>query len=422
MRWRGLLFKSCVAALLAATATLASNRRPPIMIVPGAPGTELVDSATGEIVFPNVWLMSIKNGTDQLALPLDDPERTSVVAGGLLRSVRVVGLKFPVRAYNGLEKKLKSLGYRPGDWNAPTAAAEYFYFPYDWRQSFETTGRRFARELDAFYRRSPPGTPPAIVLGHSLGGLVARYALMYGEVPLGAAGPMPAVSWAGSAHIGTLFLVATPNEGTFLALKRLEKGIYYRNHRGAFSAETLFSYPSVFDMIPAHLQPLVDAAGQPLPFGLDNPNDWERIGWSVVDPRKKSTIPYAARRAHLEQELTRTRRLWSAMSQLGSTPNPVPIYVVAGLAGSVQRTALVTQKHGGVKVKFAPPAASGTRFKALLFEPGDEMVPVRSLVAEESTHDPASSLCFAQVLGSKRSHHNLLSSPELLAALAGLLK
>ena len=407
---------------VAAPLAVHAPNRPPIVIIPGAPGSELRDRATGALLWPKAKLMSIKNGTDVLALPLDDPEGATVVAGGLLREIHVAGMKFHMGAYDGLEKKLRALGYHAGDWNAPKGDGEYFYFPYDWRQSVETSGRRFARELTQLYQRAPAGTSPAIVLGHSLGGLVARFALMYGDTPLGIDGALPPVTWSGSAHIATLFLVATPNEGTFVALKRLEQGIFYHAHRGAFSQETLFSYPSVFDMIPSRLVPLVDGEGNPLPFNLDDPDNWERLGWSVVNKGRESAIPYAERRTHLERELARSRRLWAAMDQLGTTPNPVPLYAVACFSRSVQRTALVTAGHGGMKVRFDAPAAAHARLKALLFEPGDEMVPLRSLVAEGVAHDPASSLYFTGVLRSTKSHHHLLSSPEMLSALDGLLK
>lgn len=398
-------------------------RRPPIVIVPGAPGTELVDSATGKILWPNAKLMATRGGTDRLALPLDDPETAPVVSGGLLRDVHVAGMKFPVHVYGGLEKKLLALGYRAGDWNAPSGDGEYFYFPYDWRQSVETSGRRFSEALRELYRHSPPDTPPAIVLGHSLGGLVARYALMYGDAVLGETGPLPPVTWAGSAHIGTLFLVATPNKGTFIALKRLEKGIYYRWHRGAFSPETLFTFPSVFDVIPERIAPLVDGEGRDLPFRLDDPDDWERVGWSVVDTEERdSTIPPPTLRAHLARELARSARLRAALDQLASTPNPVTVYGVAGLSRSVQRTALVTKGKGKLKVHFDPPPGARRRLKPLLFEPGDSMVAIRSFSAEGSSRDPTSSLCFTRVLHSTRSHHALLSSPEMLAALAEVLR
>jgi len=400
----------------------AVSRRPPIVIIPGAPGSELLDATTGQRVWPSARLMSKKDGNAVLALPLNDPERTTIVAGGVLREVHVSGLIFHIRAYDGLEKHLRELGYRPGDWKAPRGDAEYFYFPYDWRLSVEASGRRLARELTAFYRRCPTGTPPAVLLGHSLGGLLARYALMYGDAPLGADGPLPPVTWAGAATIGSVFLVATPNEGTFLALKRLERGIFYRAGHGAFSPETLFSYPSVFDMIPKRLAPLVDDTGKPLPFNLDDPDGWDRAGWSVLNPRSRSLTPYAARRQHLASELARHARLWEALDQLASTANPVRLYVVAGGSKDVQRSALVTGGRRGVTVHFDLPPVARSRFKPLLFEPGDTMVPVRSPLAESSTHDPASSLYFTRVLRSKRTHQALLSSPELLTALNDVVK
>ena len=421
---RAVLARFVVCALfLVASALHAAELRPPVVVIPGAPGTELVDAVSGKLLWPNAWLMTIPGGTDCLALPLEDPESAHVVTGGLVRAVRVAGMKFPVRVYGGLEKKLKSLGYHAGDWNAPTGEGEYFYFPYDWRQSVETSGRRLSVALGELYRKSPPGTPPAIVLGHSLGGLVARYALMYGDVALGMEGPLPPVTWAGSPQIGTLFLVATPNEGTFIALKRLEKGIYYSGRHGAFSKETLFTFPSVFDVIPASLPPLVDKDGRELAFRLDDPNDWERIGWSVVDESDDgSTIPRDAIRAHLARELARSARLRTALEHRADTPNPATVYGVAGLSRTVQRTALITKKKGKLEVRFDPPPGTGSVLKPILFEPGDSMVAARSLTAEGSSHDPTGSLCFTRVVHSKRSHHALLSSPEMLAALVEVLK
>ena len=421
---RAVLVRGVLCAWFLAVSFLhAAELRPPVVVIPGAPGTELVDPASGKLLWPNPWLMTIPGGTDCLALPLDDPESAPAVTGGLVRAVRVAGIKFSVRVYDGLEKKLKALGYHAGDWNAPTGAGEYFYFPYDWRQSVETSGRRLSRALDELYRKSPPDTPPAIVLGHSLGGLVARYALMYGDVALGREGPLPPVTWAGESQIGSLFLVATPNEGTFLALKRLEQGIYYKGRRGAFSKETLFSFPSMFDVIPATLPPLVDRDGRDLPFRLDDPDDWGRVGWSVVDASDDgSTIPRDAIRAHLEQELARSARLRSALDQRASTPNPATVYGVSGWSRTVQRTALITKKKGKMKVRFDPPPGTGAILKPLLFEPGDSMVATRSLAAEGSSHDPTGSLFFARVVHSKRSHHALLSSPEMLAALVEVLK
>jgi pimeloyl-ACP methyl ester carboxylesterase len=407
----------CCCLLIAVAARAAAAPLPPIVIVPGAPGTELMDSKTGQRVWPSAWLMAYPmDGNGRLALPLDDPESTSIVAGKLLREIRVGRLRFPIHVYDGLEQRLRAMGYREGNWQAP-GAGEYFYFPYDWRQSVETSGRRFSRELAGLYGRMPPDTPPAVVLGHSLGGLVARYALMYGDAPLGKEGPLPPVTWAGGARIGILFLVATPNEGTFTALKCLEKGNFYFWGHGAFSPATLFTFRSVFDMLPDRVEPLIDRHGKALPFRLDDPDDWERLGWSVIDRRRNSPALHAERRAHLERELARHARLRDALAQIAATPNPAALYVVGSLSQTVQRTALVLSQSGRMKIRFEAPSGARQDLTPLLFEPGDTMVPDRSLTAEDSAHDPASSLCFRSVRHSTRSHQALISSPEILAAL-----
>jgi hypothetical protein len=417
-----LLLLAC-GLLLAAAVHAAPPRAalPPVIIVPGAPGTELVDRETGERVWPNARQMASRDGNDRLALPLDDPESTRIVPGKLLRAVRILGIDFPIHAYDGLEARLRAMGYREGDWRSPAGAGEYFYFVYDWRQSVESTGRRFSRELAGLYRRMPADTPPAVVLGHSLGGLVARYALMYGDTTLGTSGPLPPVTWAGRPYIGTLFLVATPNQGTFTALKCLEKGNFYRWHHGAFSPATLFTFPSIFDVLPDRVEPLIDRQGKALPFHLDDAADWERLGWSVIDPRQGGGTPHAVLHAHLERELARHARLQAALAQLAATPNPAALYVVGSLSQTVQRTALVTPRNGRYEVRFEPPAGAARNLAPLLFEPGDTMVPDRSLTAEGSAHDPASSLCFRAVRHSTRSHQGLLSSPEILAALDEVL-
>lgn len=412
------------AGLLLPAASLAAPL-PPIVIIPGAPGTELVDRETGRRVWPSPRLMVSKDGNDRLALPLEDPESSSIVPGELLREVWVAGLRFPIRAYDGLEARLREIGYRAGDWRSPGAGAgagEYFYFSYDWRQSVETSGRRFSRELADLYRRMPPGTPPAVVLGHSLGGLVARYALMYGDTALGETGPLPPVTWAGGRQIGTLFLVATPNEGTFTALKCLERGSFYRWRHGAFSPATLFTFPAIFDMLPGRLEPLIDGDGKALPFRLDDAGDWERLGWSVLGDRRKSAASRAAWRAHLERELARHARLQAALAQIAGSPNPAALYVVGSFSQSVQRSALVTRRRGRMMVQFEPPSGERKALTPLLFEPGDTMVPGRSLIAEGSAHDPASSLYFRSVLHSSRSHQGLLSSPEMLRFLDEVLR
>ena len=55
------LAPALVCLLIAAampSAAAAAAALPPIVIVPGAPGTELVDRKTGQRVWPSAWLMA----------------------------------------------------------------------------------------------------------------------------------------------------------------------------------------------------------------------------------------------------------------------------------------------------------------------------------------------------------------------------
>src|SRR6185369_17751266 len=55
-RMVALLVRSLILACLLIGAPVAAQL-PPVIVVPGAPGTELVDSTTGKRVWPSPWLM-----------------------------------------------------------------------------------------------------------------------------------------------------------------------------------------------------------------------------------------------------------------------------------------------------------------------------------------------------------------------------
>jgi pimeloyl-ACP methyl ester carboxylesterase len=317
-----------------------------------------------------------------------------------------------------LLSRLRAQGYREGDWERPGEGPEYYVFLYDWRQSVESGGRRLFRKMAALRARQPAGTPAFVMVGHSIGGMLIRYALMYGDTPLRTSGPLPGVTWAGGALMSHATLVATPNEGTFAALASLYKGNFYRFGWGAFSPETLFTLPGIFDMIPAHPDPLVDPQGKPLAWDLNNPEDWERLRWSVFDPANRRRISLEEARRHLRDELNRKTRLLEALAAIGPSPNPVVMRVVGSDCQPVLRSGIVFGGEGNYKVRFKAPSGEGReRLRGLLFEPGDATISRRSLTAADFPHDPRSSVDFASVSLPCASHHKLMSSPLLLDAL-----
>jgi pimeloyl-ACP methyl ester carboxylesterase len=104
-----------------------------------------------------------------------------------------------------------------GGFHAYTPGADFFIFAYDWRQDIATySAPKLARALDdyAHIHEAKTGIPAAetqfIIVGHSMGGLVARTLLS--EKPELA------------ARIAALYLVGTPNLGSVKAIKTLIVG------------------------------------------------------------------------------------------------------------------------------------------------------------------------------------------------------
>ena len=80
---------------------------------------------------------------------------------------------------------------------------DFFYVDYDYHESLSTNGRRFVCALQEAFGKDDE----VVIIGHSMGGLIARIACM--EVRL--------------AFVRQLFLLATPNHG---ALRTSSLGVY----------------------------------------------------------------------------------------------------------------------------------------------------------------------------------------------------
>lgn len=178
-----------------------------------------------------------------LSLQGDDPERPTLDDGVLATRVMPDATIIPgfmkIDGYSGLVAAIaEALGARVGDPYTPAPDASVFPFPYDWRRD----NRSSARRLQAFVDRQLPvwrrsgGNPAAkvILIGHSMGGLVARY---YLEV-LG-----------GHEHCRALYTFGTPHRGSLNAVGYLVNG-----HKLAFIdvSPALRTFTSVYQLLPTY--------------------------------------------------------------------------------------------------------------------------------------------------------------------------
>lgn len=200
---------------LSQLAKLAATRRNPrgrrVFVLPGIMGSRL--GLVARRSYSLLWLhpTSVATGSlTQLALPGS-------------RALRAVGVMLP--GYLKLRLRLEIAGFRP------------VFCPFDWRRDVDQLARSFARLIE----RS--GERKALVVGHSMGGLVARAALAYDK-----------------RRIARLIQLGAPNDGSFAPLQAL-RAVYPtvrkiaaldRNHTAEHLARSVYhTLPGLYQMLPS---------------------------------------------------------------------------------------------------------------------------------------------------------------------------
>jgi pimeloyl-ACP methyl ester carboxylesterase len=215
---------------LAHLAKLAVTRRNPrgrrVFVLPGIMGSRL--GVVARRNYSLLWLhpTAVANGSlMQLAMPSP-------------RALRAVGVMLP--GYLKLRLRLEVAGFRP------------VFCPFDWRRDVDHLAREFARLIE----RS--GERKALVVGHSMGGVIARAALAYDK-----------------RRIAKLIQLGAPNDGSFAPLQAL-RAVYPtvrkiasldRDHSAEYLARTVFhTLPGIYQMLPS--------AGSTSEADLFDPRNW----------------------------------------------------------------------------------------------------------------------------------------------------
>jgi pimeloyl-ACP methyl ester carboxylesterase len=144
--------------------------------------------------------------------------------------------------YSVIRHGLKDFfGLTEGIPGSPEDSDNFFPFPYDWRRD----NRVSARKLQKFIEQQLPrwrewsGSPTAkvILIGHSMGGLVARY---YLEV-LG-----------GWRDCEALLTIGSPHRGAIGALDTLSNGFSKFNVRFNSLSQLVQGFPSAYQLLPTY--------------------------------------------------------------------------------------------------------------------------------------------------------------------------
>jgi pimeloyl-ACP methyl ester carboxylesterase len=229
-----------------------------IVVLPGIGGSTLRDAA-GPVFEPTAHTLwrAARHRADLLETlagdeSLDDPDVPPKVWPSGLISLPVAVPGFgSVTAYQRLRQRLTdAFELTSGDPAGGGPPANYFEFPYDWRRdnrvSAELLRRLVRRELPRWAATLADGEPKVILIGHSMGGLVAKYYLD---------------ALGGWQQCRALLTFGTPFRGSVKALDLLVNGISKYGVEAEALSELVRRFTSVYQLLPRY--PVIRDLRQP---------------------------------------------------------------------------------------------------------------------------------------------------------------
>ncbi|MGH8443169.1 MAG: lipase/acyltransferase domain-containing protein, partial [Nevskiaceae bacterium] len=367
--------------------------QPPVIVIPGILGSRLRDATTGEELWPGSLGSLVLGSKEHLALPFD-PQTLQPTAeaspDGLFEAV--LGTDFYGEILRTLEHSGGYRRARPGE-PADARQRRYYVFAYDWRQDNVRTAAR----LDAFIGqiRRDYGDPQLKVdiVAHSMGGLVTRYFLRYGDEDVLSILHRDdfKVADAGASKVRTAILLGTPNLGSASSLHGFIEGASIGLRR--IPSDVLATMPSAFQLFPHPINDwLIDIRGEPVDRDVFDVEVWRDFQWSVFSPEAiarahERGVDPALLQQVFEANLERARRFVWSLSVRPERDAGVRIVVFGGDCSLTPARLLVEQVDGGSVARLRPDDIArplpGVDYGRMMLEPGDSQVTKPSLLARE---------------------------------------
>ncbi len=361
--------------------------RNPVIIVHGFLGSNLLDKDTGK----NIWgkfssedsytIPDWKMRALSIPMARHKPLRELVdhtVPDGALNTVEVnfLGITFKENAYKNLVDVLHEGGYQLEGRPLDPGKNYYtlFQFSYDWRRDLRESAAKLhqfilekrkylQKQYEALYGIKNYDVQFDII-GHSMGGLVSRYYLRFGDAELPAENEKPVITWAGSKYVDRLIILGTPNAGYLDTLLEMQKG----RSVPPFPPALLCTWPSYYQMLPdASTKSVVYKSDPAKAVDIYDFNTWVKMQWGLASPAQeevfKILLPKVKNRIerrliafdHLKKCLNRAKRFKRAMSVPAVPPPDVKLYLVLGNAVKTTRRASVDEKTGAIgDIQYGP--------------------------------------------------------------------
>ncbi len=428
----------------AQNAVKPTTGKAPVIVIPGITGSTLFNKKTDK----EVWFKLTRPKDDDIRLPIGpdlEKNRDLLEPRDILRSVRIASFLPEIEIYEQLIYALEnSGGYKEATWDEPGDKGyqdTFYVFPYDWRRDNVENARILIRKIGKLKAKLKKPNLKFNVVSHSMGGLIARYAAMYGDADIPAGKPV--ATWAGAKDMDKIFLLGTPNEGSILSLRAYLGGASVASFISLpmiqnFTRFDAFTAPSLLQMLPSNESLMIyDENFKRLPVDIFEPNTWDEYDWSVWEDsgfdyefgpaEQKLAKPYFV------AALDRAKRFQQAIQGGSERPVPVSFYLVGGDCKDTVNSAIVLwdDKRHRWDTIIRPRAfvrSDGTKVteaevKTRLSDKGDGTVTLKSLVI--STVPQEDRERFMPVSGGMfqcEDHSKLVTSNDIQAKLLSLLK
>ncbi len=378
----------------------------PVIFVPGMFGSVLEDSDSHKVIWGNVSQGLIR----ELALPIDSTKMSENKD-----SVMPVKMVTAFTWLHGAIKKDVYLGARRMAVNAAgyTVNKDVFSLSYDWRRDLVEAAQHLGALIDEIKRKAGDDKLKVNIVCHSAGGLVVRYYAKYGVEDVLDRDPIPQPTYAGAKNINKIIMLGTPNLGSLEAFQHIHEGLALPTI-GRMTRDITFSMPSAYELMPFGNDPVfIDAKGNVLEIDIQDPQNWEKYGWSVFADANASEELRSKERRFLAAVLKRAKAfhqaLWSG--DLREERKRITYILLGSDANPTLSKALLRSKKYGWKIQFNP---HDDTLNDKVFEPGDGSVTRRSLLGIRRTNGMTEEFPSVYEIFFAQYHINLAGDPTFL--------
>ena len=369
--------------------------QPPLVLIPGVLGSRL-KRKDGTEAWPGSIGNLLLSRYQDLAMRIDG-DTLQARPGGL-----EPGALFDNAAGRQYYSRIIELLEGPGGYRRGTpgvapddSAPRYYVMTYDWRQDAVESARELDRLIHIIRQDHNQHNLRVDIIGHSMGGLIARYYSRYGTVDVLNDNQFETED-PGASRLRRLILVGTPNLGSLGAIRSLINGEDLGLRRTP--PEVLMTMPAIYQLFPHALDNwLYTVSGKQLVRDQFDADIWRRFKMGPWDPSVEDRLTdehgtdagetrIATLRRFFHKQLERARRFtWSLSLE---TPEESAQSLVFGGDCSLTPAHIVVEEVKGESVLRLWPEdirnpSSGIDYSRLMLEPGDGTVTKASLLGRE---------------------------------------